>query len=101
MSTTRLGYTLALIGGILMIAFGALGLIQATSSAFFFGWWSANGSLVTIIGGVIALLGAQRITSTAWAIVLIAVGVLAGGFSGLLVLIGGILGLYNAAARQV
>ncbi len=51
--------------------------------------------IINMICGVIALIGSQRIRSPAWAIVLIAVGIIAGAVEGTLVLLGGILALIN------
>jgi hypothetical protein len=49
--------------------------------------------IIEIILGIIAIIGARRATDLTWDIVLIVVGVIAGGLGGLLVLIGGIVGL--------
>jgi hypothetical protein len=51
--------------------------------------------IISMICGVIALIGSQRIRRPAWAIVLIAVGIIAGAVGGTLVLLGGILALIN------
>ncbi|MBS7622114.1 hypothetical protein KEJ39_00345 [Candidatus Bathyarchaeota archaeon] len=48
---------------------------------------------INIVCGFIALLASRRIDMTAWAVVLIALGVVAGGIGGTLVLLGGILAL--------
>lgn len=93
MSISRLGYTLALIGGILMVVFGILAVAQSTFRVAFYGWGFFNGGLVTLLGGVLAIIGANRVRELAWAIILIVVGLIGGGIGGLLVLIGGILGL--------
>lgn len=54
--------------------------------------------VVTLILGVVAVIGAKRVSELIWAIVLIVVGFLGGGIGGLLVLIGGILGLLSIYA---
>jgi hypothetical protein len=51
--------------------------------------------IINMICGVIALIGSHRIRRPAWAIVLIAVGIIAGAVEGMLVLLGGILALIN------
>ncbi len=100
MSMSRLGYVLALIGGLLMIVFGILALVQATFRGAFFGWGFFNGGLVTLVGGVVAVIGATRIRDLVWSIVLIIVGIVGGGLGGLLVLIGGILGIASNLAKR-
>jgi len=49
--------------------------------------------IMSILCGVIALISSQKIHSLAGAIVLVVVGILAGGVGGTLVLLGGILGV--------
>jgi hypothetical protein len=43
--------------------------------------------------GIIALVGAKSVSRIEWAIILIIVGLIAGGVGGILVLLGGILSL--------
>ncbi|XUX00507.1 MAG: hypothetical protein TUN42_00590 [Dehalogenimonas sp.] len=100
MSLPRLGYTLALIGGILMIVFGILAVAQSTFRVAFYGWGFFNGGLITLLAGIIAVIGASRVRELVWAIILIVVGLIGGGLGGLLVLIGGILGLVASISRQ-
>ena len=99
MSISRLGYTLAIIGGILMVIFGILGVAQETFRAAFYGWGFFNGGLITLLAGIIAINGANRVRELAWAIILIIVGIIGGGLGGLLVLIGGILGLVSSMTK--
>ncbi len=100
MSISRLGYILALIGGILMVVFGVLALLQDTFRAALFGWGFFNGGLVTLICGIVAVIGAGRVREVVWAVILIVVGLVGGGLGGLLVLIGGILGLTSRLAKS-
>ncbi len=78
-----------------MIIFGLLSLVGYAVSIPFhspvegFGL----GGIITIILGIVAVVGSKRVTELIWAIVLIIVGFVGGGIGGLLVLIGGILGL--------
>ncbi len=51
--------------------------------------------IITLILGIVAVIGARRVTDLIWAIVLIVVGFLGGGIGGLIVLIGGLLGLLS------
>lgn len=48
---------------------------------------------INIICGLVALFGSRRINTPAWAVVLIAVGIVAGGIGGTLILLGGVLAL--------
>jgi hypothetical protein len=57
---------------------------------------SLYSGIVAIICGVIAIVGAKRVTTIVWAVVLIVVGVIGGGIGGLLVIVGGIIGLVLA-----
>lgn len=92
-SVSRIAYILALIGGILMVIFGLLGLIQSSFGPMILYWGYSYGGIVTIICGVIAIIGAKKASTLVWAIVLIIVGIIGGGLGGLLVTLGGILGL--------
>jgi hypothetical protein len=99
-SISRLGYTLALIGSILMIVFGILAVARDTFRVAFYGWGFFNGGLVELLAGIVAVIGANRVRELTWAIILIIAGLVGGGLGGLLVLIGGILGLVASMTRQ-
>ncbi len=96
---SRIAYYLALIGGILMIVFGLIGFF-ADFGAFIFHWGFSYGGIVTLIMGIIAVIGAKSATTLTWAIVLIIVGLIGGGLGGLLVLLGGILGLVTTLGKK-
>ncbi len=100
-SISTIAYYLALIGGILMVLFGLLGFIGSSFGAFYFHWGFAYGGIVTLIMGVIAIVGARSASTLVWAIVLIIVGLIGGGLGGLLVLLGGIIGLIAAISKKV
>jgi hypothetical protein len=51
--------------------------------------------VITLILGVMAVVGSKRANELIWAVVLIVVGYLGGGIGGLLTLIGGLLGLLS------
>ncbi len=98
-SVSNAAYYLALLGGILMVLFGLLGFVVSLG-AFLFSWGFAYGGIVTLIMGIIAIIGARSASTLVWAIVLIIVGLIGGGLGGLLVLLGGILGLVAALSRK-
>ncbi|XHH09961.1 MAG: hypothetical protein ACFCUE_04850 [Candidatus Bathyarchaeia archaeon] len=97
----RIAYILVLIGAILLIVFGVLTLIGspifANSPVAAFG--GIVQGIIEIILGIICLSGARYVTTLVWAIVLLIVGINAGGlagdFAGILVIIGAILGLID------
>ena len=101
MSISRLAYYLALIGGIILLVFGVLGIFQSTFRGFYVGWGLSYGGVVSLVCGIIAVIGASRNADLVWAIVLLIVGIIGGGLGGLLVLIGGILGLVSALSHRV
>jgi di/tricarboxylate transporter len=92
-----LAYALVLIGGILMLLFGILSLLGIPFSfgpAFGWGFYSfAWGSIITLICGVIAIVGARKVNSLVWAIALIIVGIIGGTIGGILVFIGALIAL--------
>ncbi len=96
---SRLGYYLALIGGTLMIVFGLIGFF-ASVGAYIFHWGYSYGGIVTVIMGIIAVIGAKSANTLTWAIVLIIVGLIGGGLGGLLVLLGGIFGLITTLSKK-
>jgi hypothetical protein len=98
-SVSTIAYYLALIGGVLMVLFGLIGLI-ADFGGFIFHWGFAYGGIVTLIMGVIAIIGARSASTLVWAIVLIIVGAIGGGLGGLLVLLGGIFGLVSVLSKK-
>jgi hypothetical protein len=101
-SVSQLAYYLALIGGILMVVFGLLSLIGSSFDPVgpFLRLGFAYYSIVTIICGVIAIIGAKSASTLVWAIVLIIVGLIGGGLGGLLVLLGGIIGLVTVLSKN-
>ena len=98
-SLVKLAYVLALLGGIIMIIVGILSFLGFALPGPGFGWGYyafAYGGLVTLICGIIAVIGAKYATTIAWAIILIIVGIIGGTFGGILVVIAGIVGLLVA-----
>ncbi len=96
---SQAAYYLALIGGVLMVLFGLLGFVFSLG-AFYFHWGFSYGGIVTLICGIIAIIGARSANTLVWAIILIVLGLIGGGLGGLLVLLGGILGLIMALSRK-
>jgi hypothetical protein len=102
---SRIAYFLALIGGILLVVFGLLSLIGYSIGGFPFLYWSvysfAYGSIISIICGVIIIVGSRSVATLVWAIVIIILGLIGGGLGGLLAIIGGILGLVAALSKKL
>ena len=101
-SISRIAYILALIGGILLVIFGLFDLIGFTGLAIFhFSFYAfAYAGIVSIICGVIAIIGARSASTLVWAIVLIIVGIIGGGLGGLLVVLGGLLGIIVVITKR-
>ena len=92
------GYILVLLGGILLIIFGFLGLlgtILITFSPLYYIGVSVQG-LVTLIIGIICVVGSKYVGTLVWAIVLLVLGIVATGIGGTLVILGALLGLVSA-----
>jgi hypothetical protein len=101
-SISQIAYILALIGGILLVIFGLLDLIGFTGLAIvhfsFYAFTYAG--IVSLICGVIAIIGARSASTLVWAIVLIIVGIIGGGIGGLLVVLGGLLGIIVVITKR-
>jgi hypothetical protein len=101
-SLTRAGYILALIGGIIIIILGILGLLGSAFMIFspisFLG--SFVFAIITILIGIICVVGSKYVGSLTWAIILLVLGIIAGGIGGILVVIGAILGLISKLMRS-
>ena len=102
LSVSKLAYYLALIGGILLILFGLLSLIGfGRLSYLHFSFYAfAYDGIVSLVCGVIAIVGAKSANTLVWAIVLLIVGVIGGGLGGLLVVLGGLLGLVTVLTKK-
>jgi hypothetical protein len=88
------GYSIArallLIGGIVALAFGATALGVNVTGANYSTLLSFPGPLLTMIVGVVALVGSSRVKDEALDIVLAVLGFIAGGAGGVLVAIAGV-----------
>jgi hypothetical protein len=100
-SISNIAYYLVLIGGILMILLGLLGLIVDFGGFFFrWGFGFAYGSVITLVMGIIAIIGSRSVNTLVWAVVLIVVGLVGGGLGGLLVVLGGVFGLITVLSKK-
>jgi len=92
-----LGYILALVGGVVMIVFSSAAMLSFAIHIPFrspiTGYFGEGA--ISLILGVVAVVGSKRANELIWAVVLIVVGYLGGGIGGLLTLIGGLLGLLS------
>lgn len=96
------GYILSLIGGILIVVFGLLGFfgsaflifspIQFLDRAVF--------SLVGIVIGIICIIGSRYVSTLVWGIILLVLGIVAGGLGGTLVALGALLGLVSTLIKS-
>jgi hypothetical protein len=77
-SVSTIVYYLALIGGALMILFGLIGFFGCFG-AYYLYWGLTYGGIVTLIMGIIAVIGAKIVNTLVWAVVLIIVGLIGGG----------------------
>src|SRR5665647_689556 len=104
-SISQIAYILALIGGILLVIFGLISFIGSPfgPSFLYWGWGFASfayGGIISIICGVIAIIGARSASTLVWAIVLIIVGIIGGGLGGTLVVLGGLLGIIVVLTKK-
>ena len=93
----KLGYILALAGGIVIIVLSLAKLVNFplylpinVPLAGYFGI-----GVISLILGVVAAFGSKRVNELVWGIALMIVGFLAGGVGGLLALVGGLIGLLS------
>lgn len=97
------GYILALIGGVLLIIFGLLGLVDIVlvpfSPLFYLGV-AAHG-LITLIIGIIGVVGSRHVARIEWAIILLILGIVAAGIGGTLLILGALLGLLSTLIKKI
>jgi len=104
MATTLayVGYILALIGGILIVVFALLGLLGSAFLIFspiaFLG--GVIYSLAGIVIGIICIIGARYVSTLVWGIILLVLGLIAGGLGGTLVVLGALLGLISTLIKS-
>ncbi len=83
---------------VLLSLLGFLGMAFMSMMSFGMPHFFGGFDILTLILGVVAIIGAKRVTELLWAIILIIIGLIGGGIGGILVLIGGILGLVSRYA---
>jgi hypothetical protein len=95
------GYILVLIGGVLLVIFGLLGLLGTVlipfSPLYYIGV-AAHG-LITLIIGIIAIIGSRYVGTLLWAIILLFLGIVATGIGGTLIFVGALLGLVSTLIK--
>ena len=103
-TAVRIGGILILIGGVIMLVLGLIQFIGAGAvqgllstsprlSGLRLGMISGVGLLIDVIGGIIAIVGSRHPGGLVWSIVLIILGIIVGGWGGILVLAGAIIAL--------
>lgn len=98
-SLARIGYVLVLIGAILLVVFGILNLIGAPFLLYspVYALGALAQGVLEIILGIICLAGARYVAHLGWGILLLIIGIIAGGLAGdiagVLIILGAIIGL--------
>ena len=59
-----------------------------------------TGAIIGLIIGVLALIGASRVSSPVWTIILMVLGYLVGSLGGILIFIGALIGLVTALVKS-
>lgn len=94
---SNLARILVLIGAIVLIIVGIIGVIASPIIGFVEGFSEGLGhfgqGILQIIFGVIALLGHRQLKSLSWIIVILVLGIVAGGLGGVLLIIGALIAL--------
>ena len=96
----KIGYIVALLGGIVIIFLSLAALIhyplylpiQVPLAGY------VGIGVISLILGIVAVVGSKRINELAWGIILMVVGFLTGGIGGLLAIVGGLIGLLSRYA---
>jgi hypothetical protein len=83
----------ALVGALGSMAFSSLFRGIPMAYALESGLAAGMGILINLVGGTLAILGSRRPSSLLWGIVLLIIGLVVGGWGGLLVLIGAMIAL--------
>jgi hypothetical protein len=95
------GYVLALVGGLLLVLFGLVSLIGSAFLIFspiaFLN--KSVYSIVEILLGIICIIGSRLVKNITWAIILLILGIVAGGVGGTLVVLGALIGLLTKLTK--
>jgi uncharacterized membrane protein len=99
------GYILVLVGGIIIIIFGLLDLLEVGGRIFrdisLFSFLSGTArALFQIVIGIICAIGSKFVSTFVWAIILLVLGIVAGTIGGTLVAIGAILGIVSILLKS-
>ncbi len=99
------GYIIALTGGIIIILFGLLDLLEVGVRIFrdisLLSFLSGTTWALTQIGfGIVCTIGFKFLSNLFWAIALLVIGIVAGTFWGTLVVIGAILGIVSILLKS-
>ena len=102
-TAVRVGQILVLVGGIITLIFALIGWIGVSVSFVRMPGMGGIGAgflglIIGLICGLIAIFGSKRAGDLVWSIILIIVGIVAGGIGGILVVIGAIIALVG---RQI
>jgi len=86
-----------MLGGILTIVLSLASLLHCPINLPFqvplTGYFGIG--VISLILGVVAVLGSKRVNQLIWGVILLAVGFLVGGVGGLLAMLGGVAGLLS------
>jgi hypothetical protein len=99
-SLSKIAPVLTAGGAALMVVYGAAALIGYTSGWYLDSLGIAFGGSVSLVCAFIAIIGAVKLDSLKWSIILIIVGVAGGNAGGFLVVIGGVIGLMQNTYPQ-
>lgn len=107
-SLARAGRALVLIGGVTMVIVGGLTILGQSSSLpippflsqLRFPVFLIDNDFLTLILGILAIIGSRFTDQLEWAIALIIVGLIGSGVGGMLVSLGGLLGLILALTQH-
>jgi len=96
------GYILALVGGIIVVLLGVVGLLFTpfllfSPLGFLTGFVS---SLVTIVIGIVCIIGSRYVTTWVWAIILLILGLITWSSGGVLVVLGALLGIVSTLVKN-
>ena len=97
LQSSNIARILVLIGGIVLIIVGIIGVIASPIIGFVEGLSEGLGhfgqGILQIVFGAIALLGHRQLKSLSWTIVILVLGIIAGGLGGVLLILGALIAL--------
>ena len=94
---SELARILVLVGGIVLVIFGIIGVLASPIVGFTQGFFEGIGrlgqGLLQIVIGLIAFFGHRQLKSLAWTVVILVLGIIAGGLGGILMVIGALIAI--------